>query len=97
MVREGIEVHQVVVLSEDVGMSLEVTDAGMVATIAQGGAHDVVLPLPGTGGRVAHGIAKCLGTAGGGVGHIVMSIALVEPGTFLIVLDMGELRHLTFQ
>ena len=97
MVRERVEVHQVVALSEDIGMSLEVADAGVVTTVTERGAHDVVLPLPWACGTVAHGIAEGLRTAGGGIGTVVMAVALIEPRTFLIVLDMRQFRHLTFE
>ena len=85
MVLEGLEVHQVVVLTEDIGMSLVVADAGVVATVTVGRTHDVALRLPWSLGRVAHGIAQCLWTTGGGIGQIVMAITLVEPRAFLIV------------
>ena len=85
VVLEGLEVHQVVVLTEDIGMPLVVADAGMVAAVAIGRTHDVALRLPWALGRVAHGIAQCLWTAGGGIGQIVMAITLVEPRAFLIV------------
>ena len=89
--------HQIVVLPEDIRVALEVADARMVASIAQRGAHDVVLPLPGPCGRIAHRIAQSLRATGGGKGAIVMSIALIEPRAFLIMLDVGQLCHLTLQ
>ena len=48
MVLEGLQMHQVVVLSEEIGMSLEIGDAGVITTIALSGRHQVVLFLPGT-------------------------------------------------
>ena len=94
VVCERIEVHQVVVLSEDIRMALEVADARMVTTVAEGGAHDVVLPLPGTCGGVAHGIAQCLRAASAGISQIIMTPVsrllspFIKPRTLLIVFDV---------
>ena len=77
MVLEGLQMHQIVVLSEDIRVTFVVADAGMVTAVALCGLHDVTLPLPRTCGRVAHGIAQSLGTAGGGVAEVVLTIAFV--------------------
>ena len=94
MMSEGVEMHEVVVLAEDIRVALEVADAWVIATVAECGAHDVVLPLPGSCRRVAHGIAEGLWTAGAGEGAVVVSIALIKPRAFLVVLDMRQLGHL---
>ena len=87
MVLEGLEVHQVVVLSEDIAMTLEVADTRMVTTVALSRTHDVTLLYPRTCRRVAHGIAQSFRTAGTGKAQVVVTIALVEPRSFLIVLN----------
>ena len=86
VMHECLEVHQVVILAEDIAVTLEVADARMVATVALCRFHDVVLPFPWTCWGVTHGIAQRLRTTGSGIAEVVMTIALVEPRTFLIVL-----------
>ena len=93
MMDEGLQVHQVVVLAEDIRVTFVVHDAGMVATVALGGLHDVTFRLPRTSGRVAHGVAEGLWTAGGGIGEVIMAMALIEPRAFLIVLNMVVELH----
>ena len=85
-VPEGLQVHQVVVLTEHIGMALIIGDARMVTAVALGRTHDVVLPYPRTRRTVAHGVAQSLRTAGGGIAQIVVPVALIDPRTFLIVL-----------
>ena len=85
-VLEGLQVHQVVVLTEHIGMAFIIGDARMVTTVALGRTHDVVLPYPRTRRTVAHGVAQRLRTAGGGITQIVMPVALIDPRSFLIVL-----------
>ena len=98
MVYKGLEVHQVIVLAEDIGTSFIVYDAWVVAAVALRRAHDVSLALPGTCRRVTHGIAQCLWAAGGGIAQIVVPIAFVEPGSFLImVYVIVELYDVAFQ
>ena len=97
MVDEGLKVHEVVALSEGIGMSLEVADARVVAAVALGGSHDIPFGRPRTGGAVAHGVSQCLGAAGGRVGQIVAAVALVEPRSFLIMLDMRQFCHAVLQ
>ena len=84
----GIQVHQVIVLTKHIRVSLIVANARMVTTVALCGTHDIVLPLPRTHGRVAHGIAQCLRTASRGISQIVFTITLIEPRTFLVVLHL---------
>ena len=91
VVLEGLKVHQVVVLAEDVGVALVVGYAGVVATGAVGVAYDVARRCPGTGGAVAHGVAQPLVTAGGGKAQVVFVGALVEPRAFLVIVDVGQL------
>ena len=97
MMDEGVEVHQVVVLTKYIRVTLEVADARVVTTIAKGGAHDVVLPFPRTCRRVAHGITQSLRTTGRGIGYIVVAIALIEPRSLLIMLDMRKFCNFTLQ
>ena len=85
MVDEGLQVHQVVVLSEDIGVTFIVRDTRVVTAVALGGAHDVAFRYPRSCGGIAHGIAESLRTAGRGVCEIVVATAFVEPGTFLVV------------
>ena len=80
--------HQVIVLTENIRVSLIVADARMVTTVALCRTHDVVLPLPRTHGRVTHRIAQRLRTAGSSISQVVLAITLVEPRTFLIVLHL---------
>ena len=84
----GIQMHQVIVLAKHIRVSLIVANARMVTTVALCGTHDIVLPLPRTHGRVAHGIAQCLWAASRGISQIVFTITLIEPRTFLIVLHL---------
>ena len=58
----------------------------MIASVALGGSHQVVLFLPGAQRRITHRITQTLRTTGRGKAHIVVSVALVEPRTLLIVL-----------
>ena len=64
MVLEGVEVHQVVVLTEHVGFALIVADAGVVAAVALCRPHDVAFRCPWAGRTVAHRIAQGFRTAG---------------------------------
>ena len=98
VVDERLKVHEVVALSEDVGVPTVVADAWVVASVAVSRAHDVAFRLPRACGAVAHSIAQRLGAAGGGIAQIVMSSTLVEPGAFLIVFDViVELGDAAFQ
>ena len=91
---ERFQMHQVVVLTEHIGMSFVVGDTGMITTVAFRRTHDVVLPLPRTRRTVAHGVAQGLRTAGRGITEVIMTVALIDPRTFLIVLHgpVGSLR-----
>ena len=80
--------HQVVVLSEYVGVPLEIANTGMIAAGSGCGAHDIAFRLPRTCGQVACGIPYGLGTAGGGVGQIVTAPTFVYPRTLLIIVDV---------
>ena len=93
MVYESIQMHQVVVLSEDIRMSFVVDDTRMISPVALRRAHDIALALPRSGGRVAHGIAQRLGTTGRGIAQIIMAIALVEPRSFLVMFYMIRKTH----
>ena len=93
MVFVGLQVHQVVVLSEDVGVTFIIHDTGVVTTVALGGLHDISFRHPRTCGGVAHGIAESLWTTGGGIGEVIMAMALIEPRTFLIVLNVVVELH----
>ena len=59
----------------------------MVTTVTLCWTHDVTHFLPRTQRIVAHGIAERLRTASGSERHVVMSVALVEPRTLLVVLN----------
>ena len=91
VVLQCLDVHQVVVLAEDVGVAFEVGNARMVAAVAVRGAHDVARRCPGSCWRGAHGVAQSLGTAGAGEAEIVFAAAIVEPRPFLVVLDVWQL------
>ena len=83
-----LEVQEVVALPEDVALALEVHNAGMVAAVAVRGLHDVATALPWTLRRVGHSITQTFGTAGGSISEIPMALALIEPRSFLIVVDV---------
>ena len=93
MVDESLQVHQVVVLTKDIGVTFVVHDTGMVTTVTLGRLHDVPLRFPWPDGGTAHGIAKGLWTAGGGIAEVIQSVALIEPRSFLIVLNMVVELH----
>ena len=74
MMNEGLKMHQVVILPENIRMSLEITDTRVVAPVALGGTHDVTFPLPRTCRRVAHSISQRLRTTGRSKGQIVFAL-----------------------
>ena len=87
-----LQPEQVVVLAEYIALSLVVDDAGMVAAVTVGRSHDVSLYFPWTQWAVAHGIAYALGAAGGSEGQVILAVALVEPGSFLVGFQLAELH-----
>ena len=60
----------------------------MVAAGTLGMVHYGAHGLPGTGGAVAHRVTDALRAAGRGESEVVMPVPLVEPGAFLIVVDL---------
>ena len=97
VVDECVEVHQIIVLTEHIAMTLIVAYAGMVASVSQGGTHDVVLPFPRASRRVTHGVSQSLRAAGGGIAQIIVIVSLVEPRSLLIMLDVWQLGHFALQ
>ena len=86
-----VDMHQVVVLSKDIGLAFEVNYTWMIATVAVSRTHDISLCFPLSCRRVAHGIAKSFRAAGRGESKVILVLAhsvltFVEPWSFLIVL-----------
>ena len=90
--------HQVVALPEKVGVPLEVTDTRMITAVALCGCHQIAHELPGTCGIVTHRITQSLWATGRGKAQIVVIVALVEPWSFLIMVDLVvEFHDVAFQ
>ena len=51
--------------------------------------HNVALVGPGARNLVAHGIPDTFGTAGRCESHVVIVAVLIDPGAFLVILDLG--------
>ena len=89
----GLETEDVVVLTKAIGFALVINNTGVIATSTRRMIHDVTLILPRTCRTVAHGITNTFGTAGGSKSQVIMSVALVEPGAFLIVLYLRKFHN----
>ena len=76
---------ELVIKTEDLGFAFEINDPRMVSIGQLMAIHDVSLELPRPGGVRAHRVTDAFGTAGGGVGEIVMPIAFEQPRAFLII------------
>ena len=69
----------------------------MVAPVTLCGTHDISLAFPRTCGRITHGIPQSLRTTGSGIAKIIVSVTLIEPRTFLIILYMWEFHYTVLQ
>ena len=90
MVFFHFKAQQVIVLSEDIALTLIVNDARMVAARTVGRSHNVAFHLPRPGGVFSHGVADTFRAASGSVSQIILAITFVEPRTFLIVLQLAH-------
>ena len=88
MVTEGLQVHQVVVQAEDVRLALVVDDTRVIAACTPGAVHNVSHRTPRSRRLVAHRITDAFGAAGRGKGQVPVLAVLIQPGAFLIVVDM---------
>ena len=94
-----LESEDVVVQAEAIPLALEFDDARMIAACTGRMVHNMSLMLPRSCGRLAHGVANSLGTAGRGECQIVPLLttgipARPEPRSFLIVFYGVHLHNL---
>ena len=79
--------QDVIIQSKHPALSLVINNTRVIATSAVGVVHDVSFILPRTRRRITHGIANTFRTTGRCKCQVVMPIALIEPRTFLIIID----------
>ena len=72
-------------------MSFIIDNARMIAARLISVVHDVSLIFPRSRYLVAHSIAYALRAAGGSKSEIIFRVLLINPRTFLIIINMGEL------
>ena len=86
-----LKTEYVIILSEAPALSLVVDDARVVSAVTVSVVHDVSLVLPWSCRAVAHGVAYTLRAACGCECKVVFAVSLVEPWSFLVILDMRKL------
>ena len=87
-----LQTEDVIIQAEAIALALIVDDARMIATSTRRMVHDMSLIFPRSERILAHRITDALRTAGRSKCQIIIAIALPEPRTFLIILNLREVH-----
>ena len=87
-----LQTEDVIIQAEAIALALIVDDARMIATSTRRMVHDMSLIFPRSERILAHRITDALRTAGRSISQIIIAIALPEPRTFLIILNLREVH-----